>query len=83
MDFWAVHGVWFLIGMIALPRLTMLIATTTPFGPLAWVGWLIWPNLLAAILATTFYWHTNPILCVCAWLLMVGKAGGAANKANT
>ena len=76
-NFWTVHSFWFLLGILCFPRLTMLLATSVAFGPLAWIGWLVWPSLLAAILATNYYWETNPVLCVCAWLFMLAKAGGA------
>ncbi len=82
MDFWTVHGWWFLLAIVFFPRLTMLFATATPFGWWAWIAWAIWPNLLIGILATTIYWHTNPALCVCAWLVCVSKAGGAIEKAG-
>ena len=82
MNFWHVHGWLFLLGMVCFPRLTMLFATTVTFGPLAWLGWLVWPSLLAAILATNFYWQTNPVLCIAAWLFMVVKAGGASTRSR-
>lgn len=44
----------------------MLFAVTVPFGFLAWLGWLFAPHLTVAILATQYYWHTNPILCIIA-----------------
>jgi len=34
-----------------------------------------------AILATTYYWDTNPVLCVFAWLNMV-CGGGSSTKAT-
>jgi len=70
MDFWEVHGIFFILFMIFLPRLTMLF-TGICFawaGFWFWVGWLIAPRLTVAILATTVYWDTNPVLCVLAWV---------------
>jgi hypothetical protein len=81
-DFWQVHGIWFLLGMVCFPRLTMLFAVNAPFGVLAWIGWLVWPSLLAAILATNYYWDTNPVLCVFAWLFVVVKTGGTAERSQ-
>jgi hypothetical protein len=78
MDFWQVHGILFLIGITFFPRLTMLFAVSVPFGLLGWLGWLFAPHLLVAILATTFYWHTNPILCIIAWFVALGGTGGEA-----
>jgi hypothetical protein len=34
------------------------------------------PRLLVAILATTYYWHTNPVLCIVAWMIAFGGTGG-------
>lgn len=76
MDFWQAHGtgmgIWFILGMVFFPRLTMLFSVLTPFGWLAWLGWFFTPYLTAAIIATTMYWDTNPVLCVCAWLVALG-----------
>ena len=77
MDFWQVHGFWFLFFIVLFPRLTMLFAVAVPFGWLAWLGWLITPRLLIAILATIYYWDTNPVLCIFAWLNMVFGGGGS------
>jgi len=78
MDFWQVHGIFFLIFITLFPRLTILFAVTIPFGPLAWLGWLFAPHLTVAILATQFYWHTNPILCTIAWFVALAGTGGEA-----
>jgi len=75
MNFWEVHGIFFLICITFFPRLTLLFAGV-PFGILAWLGWLFVPHFLAAILATTYYWHTNPILCIIAWIVAFGGTGG-------
>ncbi len=75
MDFWQVHGLWFLIFITLFPRLTMLFAVAVPFGWLAWLGWFFMPSLLIAILATIYYWPTNPILCIVAWFFALGKFG--------
>jgi hypothetical protein len=56
MDFWQVHGIFFLIFITLFPRLTMLFAVTVPFGFLAWLGWLFAPHLTVAILATQYYY---------------------------
>ncbi|MDO8676741.1 MAG: hypothetical protein Q7K16_03815 [Candidatus Azambacteria bacterium] len=83
MDFWQVHGWLFLILITLFPRLMMLLAVTTPFGWLAWLGWIFTPSLLVAILATTYYWHTNPVLCVIAWLFAFGKFGETSHTVNS
>ena len=76
MDFWDVHGIFFLIFITLFPRLTMLVAVTVPFGFLAWFGWLFAPHLTVAILATQYYWQTNPILCIIAWFVALAGTGG-------
>lgn len=72
MDFWDYHGVGFLIFMFFFPRFTMLIATTVGGGPLYWLGWFFAPRLTVAILATSYFWGTNPILCIFTWLWALG-----------
>lgn len=71
-NFWEVHGFWFLVFMNLFPRITMLVATPYPIGLLGWLGWLFVPRIMAAILATHFYWDTNPVLCVITWLVAFG-----------
>ncbi len=78
IDFWQVHGILFLIFITFFPRLTMLFAVTIPFGILAWLGWIFVPHLTVAILATQYYWETNPILCVIAWIVALAGTGGEA-----
>lgn len=78
MDFWQEHGIFFLIFITLFPRLTMLFAVTVHFGLLAWLGWLFFPHLTVAILATQYYWHTNPVLCIIAWFVALAGTGGEA-----
>jgi hypothetical protein len=68
MDFWAVHSGWFLVLIFFFPRITILLATGAPFGPLHWLGWLVTPRILAAILATYCYGCANPGVVVLAWI---------------
>ena len=74
INFWDVNGCWFILFLLFLPRLTMLVMCG-PFSHfiLYWIGWLVAPRLVIAILATSFYWDTNPVLCIFAWL---GALGG-------
>jgi hypothetical protein len=82
MNYWQVHGVLFLIAATFVPRLAMLFAVSVPFGWLAWLGWLFAPHLTVAILATTFYWQTNPVLCVIAWFIALGGTAGEGKVAS-
>lgn len=88
MTFFDVHTHWlaFLIFITLFPRLTMLF-TGICFFPWAhivwfWVGWVITPRFVVAILATTFYWHTNPILCVIAWIICLCFGTVTCNKVD-
>lgn len=76
MDFWQEHGIFFLIFITLFPRLTMLFAVSLHFGLLAWLGWLFVPHLTVAILATQYYWETNPFLCIIAWFVALAGTGG-------
>ena len=68
MNFWDVHGLLFVVFMFAFPRLTLLFSSVATGGLLWWLGFIFAPRLLVAILATTYYWQTNPILVVCTWI---------------
>ncbi len=77
MSFWDTHHhPWLiLIGLAVFPRITMLFIGG-PFGWLKWLGWLVAPHLLVAILATGLYWNTDPVLCVIAWFFAFAGTGG-------
>jgi hypothetical protein len=78
VNFWDVHGIWFIIFMFFFPRLTLLFSSV-PFGGFFWwLGWIFAPRLLVAILATTTYWQTNTILVVLTWFWALG--GEAVEK---
>jgi len=70
INFWDIHGFFFIFFMFSLPRLTMIFATSVLliYGPLSWVGWFLMPRMTVAIIGTTIYWDTNPVLCVFTWL---------------
>lgn len=82
MDYWEVHGLAFLFFITFFPRFTMLWGmiwgTIVSGGLLWWLGFVLAPHLLAAILATTYYWDTNPVLCVFAWIIAL--SGESAEK---
>ena len=72
MDFWDVHGVWFIIFMFFFPRLTLLFSSVAFGGLFWWLGFIFTPRLLVASLATTAYWETNPVLVVLSWVWALG-----------
>lgn len=78
VDFFAKHGFLFLIFIAFFPRLTLLLSSV-PFGGLFWwLGWLFFPRILVAVLATFAYAQTNPILVTISWLVALG--GESAEK---
>lgn len=68
------HAWLLLLGLATFPRITLLFVGG-PFGILAWCGWVFAPHLLVAILATSRYWDTNPVLCVIAWFIAFAGTG--------
>ena len=75
INFWDVHGFFFIFFMLFFPRLTMLFGTVVADifgGPLFWIGWLFAPRLTVAIIGTIIYWDTNPVLCVFTWMWALG-----------
>ncbi|RYF49570.1 MAG: hypothetical protein EOO38_07590 [Cytophagaceae bacterium] len=66
-NFWDVHGILFLIFMCFFPRLTLIFSSVAFGGIFWWLGFIFAPRLLVAILATTAYWQTNPILVIISW----------------
>lgn len=78
-SFWTFHGFWFVFFMCLFPRLTMLFTGICfmPFtGFLFWLGWVLAPRLVVAILATFLYWQTNPVLCVITWMWALSVSKG-------
>lgn len=70
------HGFLLLVGLALFPRLTLLFSSI-PFGGLFWwLGWIILPRLLVALLATVTYWQTNPLLVTLSWILALGGESG-------
>ena len=72
MSYWEVHGLLFLVGLAVFPRITLLFSNAIGFGFLFWLGWLFVPHLTVAVLATTFYFDTNPFLVLFSWLIALG-----------
>jgi hypothetical protein len=85
MDFWSVHSVFFIVFMFLFPRLTMFfMCSLTGYAHpiLFWVGFFLTPRLLIAILATTFYWETNPVLVTFAWMNAFFVGGASSNETS-
>ena len=75
LNFWDVHGFWFILFMCIFPRLTLLFSSVVTGGILWWLGWVFAPRLLVAILATNTYWETNTFLVVLTWFWAIGGEG--------
>jgi hypothetical protein len=82
MDYWDQHGPLFLIGCALFPRITTLFFSGMSFGLLSILGWIFAPHLLVAIVATTQYWNTNPVLVILAWMFAFGGTGGEVKVAH-
>jgi len=74
MDFWELHGIWFIIFLAIFPRITMVVTGifSAFLGPLFFFGWLLFPRITIAILASMIYFDTNPVLCVLSWFWAFG-----------
>jgi len=72
INYWEVHGFFFLIFIFIFPRLTLLFSSVAFGGIFWWLGFFFAPRLLVAILATVSYWNTNKVLVIISWLLAVG-----------
>ena len=81
MNFFDNYGVLTLLGLAIFPRITLLVASFATGGFFWWLGWLLTPHLLVAILGLS-YWDTNPVLVVISWLLAFGGTGAEQQAAR-
>lgn len=72
INFWDKHGFFFLFFITLFPRLTLLFSSVPFGGVFWWLGFIFWPRILIASLATVAYFHTNPVLVVISWLIALG-----------
>ena len=82
MDFFDNHGVITLICLALFPRLTLLFASFATGGILWWLGWILAPHILVAILAIP-YWDTNPVLVIISWMFAFCGTGGETKFATS
>ena len=69
IDYWDKHGACFTLGLIFVPRLALLFCDYE-FALVDWLLWIFFPRLLVAILGTAYYWNTNSVICIIAWLMV-------------
>lgn len=74
-DFWTNHGMLQLLGWLFFPRIMFWFFSVITGGFWFWVGVLFVPRIMVAFWATTYYWHTNPFLCVLAWIYALTGEG--------
>ena len=79
MSYWDYHGWLLLFGLAVFPRITTLLCIATPFGWLAWLGWIFTPHILVAVLATMKYGEANPLLVAISWIVALS---GTASEAS-
>lgn len=77
-NFFDVRGIFFLIFITLFPRLTLLLSSVPFGGVFWWAGFIFFPRILVAVLATVAYYYTNPILVVLSW--MIALSGEYAEK---
>ena len=78
MDYWDKHGWIMLLMWTCFPRISFWFLSAMTGGFWFWVGVFFVPRIMVAFWATTFYWHTNPVLCFIAWVIALG--GESAEK---
>ena len=80
-DIFTHHGAWFLIFLAMFPRITLFVSSVVSGGILWWLGFIFAPHLLVAILSIP-YFHSNPVLCVIAWLMVFTGTSAEAKIAT-
>ena len=72
MNFWQAHGLFFLLGLVFFPRITVFFFSQVTGGLVFWVFFLFFPRLVIPILAAYHYWGTNPVLVILSFLICLG-----------
>ena len=73
-NFWNIHGLLFLLGLVFFPRLTVWIFSAVTGGFFFWLGFLFFPRIFIAVIAAVNYWDANPVLVIIAcWLCLCGE----------
>ncbi len=80
-DFFTHHSLLQLLGWAMFPRIMFWFFSAITGGFFFWVGVLFVPHIMVAFWATTYYWDTNPVICVIAWIIAL--TGESAEKSAT
>lgn len=70
-NFFQHHGFLILIGWYLFPRIMFWFFSAITGGFWFWIGVFFTPQIMMAYWATKYYWTTNPILCLIAWLTVL------------
>lgn len=76
LDFFAAHSILHLLGWALVPRIMFIFFSIISGGILFWIGVIFIPRIMVAYWATVYYWDTNMLLCVIAWLMAVSGEFG-------
>jgi len=75
-NFWEVHNIFFLLGLVFFPRITVIFFSYVIAGPLFWIFFLFFPRIVIPILAAYHYWDTNPVLVVLSFIISLSAETG-------
>lgn len=76
MNFWDAHSIFFLIGLVLFPRITVVFFSQVTGGLIFWIVFLVFPRIVVPILAAYYYWDTNPVLVVLSFLICFSAETG-------
>ena len=79
-DFFKNHGIIQLLGWLFFPRIMFWFFSVITGGFWFWIGVFFVPRVMLAFWATTYYWDTNPVLCLLAWLGCITIEGTEKKK---
>ena len=69
VSFFENHGIFYLLGWAFFPRIMFWFVSAITGGFWFWIGVLLFPRIMVAYWATYYYFDTNPILCIIAWVI--------------
>jgi hypothetical protein len=78
-SFFEYHTFFQLLGWVLFPRMMFWFFSAIHGGFFFWAGVFFFPRIMVAIMATTYYWSSNPFICIIAWI--VALSGEATEKA--